>query len=340
MGELKIAYLVGNDTGNAFYRGLAPMAALRALGHRTTALPTETGKIVRADVSDADVLFVHRFAEEAVLRLARSAKAAGVVVVWDNDDDYGGLPRGTALHRKHGGIAWERRLAAMRRLFALADVVTAPSRSLTETFAAAGARRTAVVENYVPREFIRRDRRPHEGVVAGWIAGLEHQLDVDRLQLVPVFERLLDAVPELRVRTFGVNLGLRSERVTHVPVVPLLELTEAATAFDFGLAPLADIGFNRARSNIKLKEYAAAGLPWLASPVGPYAGLGEKQGGRLVADDRWFDEIRRLAEKPRDRRKLQKQAVKWVAGETLEDNAHRWEELLTDAVARSRLATA
>ena len=40
---------------------------------------------------------------------------------------------------------------------------------------------------------------------------------------------------------------------------------------------------NRARSNIKLKEYAAAGACWLASPIGPYVGLGEKQGGRLVA---------------------------------------------------------
>ncbi len=28
---------------------------------------------------------------------------------------------------------------------------------------------------------------------------------------------------------------------------------------------------------MKLKEYAGAGAPWLASPIGPYAGLGEEQ---------------------------------------------------------------
>lgn len=333
---MKIAYLAGEDTGNAFYRGIAPMTALRARGHHVVKLPPAVAKLSQAAVQDVDVLFVHRFTEEAVQRLAKAAKARGTCVVWDNDDDHGGLPRGTALHRKYGGIAWERRLAGMRRLFAFADLVTAPSRSLADTFAAAGARRTAVVENYVPRAFLRSAQRPHDGTVVGWIAGLEHQLDVERLDLRSVFERLLDDCPQLRVRTFGVNLGLRSERSSHVPVVPLMRLTEEATAFDLGIAPLADLGLNRARSNIKLKEYAAAGLPWLASPLGPYLGLGEKQGGRLVGDDRWYEEIRRLLDKPRDRGKLQKHAVKWVAGETLEDNAYRWEELLLDAVQRSR----
>ena len=54
----------------------------------------------------------------------------------------------------------------------------------------------------------------------------------------------------------------------------------AEREFDVGLAPLADTAFNRARSNVKLKEYAAAGAMWLASPVGPYVGMGETEGGR------------------------------------------------------------
>jgi len=40
-------------------------------------------------------------------------------------------------------------------------------------------------------------------------------------------------------------------------------------------------------------EYAASDLPWLALPVGPYAGLGEEQGGGLV-DDAWFDALERV----------------------------------------------
>src|SRR5262249_21778607 len=128
----------------------------------------------------------------------------------------------------------------------------------------------------------------------------------------------------------------RSDRYRHIDVVPLFELCEQLADLDIGIAPIADLEFNRARSNIKLKEYAAAGVPWLASPIGPYAGMGEKQGGRLVADDGWYEELTRLIDKPRERRKLAKRAVKWVDGELLPKHAQAWETALTRAIERAR----
>jgi glycosyltransferase involved in cell wall biosynthesis len=332
---IRIAYLAMPSTGNGFYRGIAPMMALEARGHRVTRLPVD-GPVPPGALADVDLLHVHRYADERTLKLVRLAKQSGAAVVWDNDDDAGGIERGTIAYKKYGGANWERRRVAMRKLFAHTDLVTAPSGYLAQRLAQDGAPRTAVVENYPPNQFLNVRARPHDGVVVGWIAGKEHEVDVEPLRLRDAFGRLLDDLPELRIHTFGTKLGLRSERSVHVDVVPLLRLTEEAAAFDVGIAPLADVGFNRARSNIKLKEYAAAGLPWLASPTGPYAGMGEQQGGRLVPDDRWYEEVRRLVEKKRERRKLQKRAVKWVAGETLEGNAHRWEELFVDAVERAR----
>jgi glycosyltransferase involved in cell wall biosynthesis len=335
---MRIAFLAATDTGNGFYRGTAPMAALELRGHRIVRLPTDSDRVPLDAVRDVDLLLVHRFTDERAQKLVREAKDRGAAVVWDNDDDAGAIPKGTVAYRKFGGANWERRLVAMRRIFARTDLVTAPSPHLARRLADAGALRTAVIENYPPDQFLRTGRRSHAGVVVGWIAGREHGVDVEQLDLRAVAERLLDDRPELRVHTFGASLGIRSDRYVNTNVVPLLRLTEEATAFDIGIAPIADIGLNRARSNIKLKEYAAAGLPWLASPIGPYAGLGEKQGGRLVADDRWYDEVSRLLDKPRDRRKLQKHAAKWAAGETLEKNAHRWEELFLDTIERSRAA--
>lgn len=332
---IEIAYLAAPDTGNGFYRGTAPMTAMEARGHRVTRLPV-TGAIDAAALRSIDLLHVHRFVDDRARQLARAARERGAAVVWDNDDYAGDIPRGTIAHRKHGGIVWQRTAADMRRMFALTDVVTAPSAHLAQRFADVGAQRTTVIENYVPAEFMRTGSRPHAGVVIGWVAGLEHQVDAERLQLTDAFERLLADLPELRLTSIGLRLGVRSERCTHLDRVQLMRLTEEAAAYDVGIAPLSDIGFNRSRSNIKLKEYAAAGLPWLASPIGPYAEMGERQGGRLVADDQWYEEIRRLVEKPRDRRKLQKRAVKWVEGETLERNAHRWEELFLDVVERAR----
>jgi hypothetical protein len=74
--------------------------------------------------------------------------------------------------------------------------------------------------------------------------------------------------------------------------------------------------------------------------VGPYVGLGERQGGRIVTDDGWHDALARLLDKPRERAKLTKRAGKWVAGETLTKNARTWEARFEEAIARARTGAA
>jgi glycosyltransferase involved in cell wall biosynthesis len=338
---MRIAYLAEPESGNGFYRGRGPMTALEQLrGHDVRRLPTEDGPPPLAGVRDVDVLHIHRFADERAQQLVREAKAHGAAVVWDNDDDVAAVPKGSPAYKIFGGVHGERRLTAMKRIFRVADLVTAPSHALVKRLQAAGAAHAAVVENQLPDQFLRVERRPHRGVTIGWIAGLEHQLDVERLPIREALQRLLDERQDVDVVTFGLRLGLRSERYRHVDVVPLFELTQEAAAFDIGIAPLADIELSRSRSNVKLKEYAAAGVPWLASPIGPYAGMGEKQGGRLVADERWHEELSRLLDRPRERRKLAKRAVKWVAGETLTKHVGVWESKLAEAVERARATAA
>jgi glycosyltransferase involved in cell wall biosynthesis len=338
---MRIAYLADPSTGNGFYRGIGPMTALaQCRGHEVRQLSTTDARPPVAHVRDVDVLHVHRYSDERAQLLVREAKAHGAAVVWDNDDDMGSIPKGTPAYRAFGGMRWERRLAAMKRIFRVADLVTAPSRGLAERLSAAGAARAEVIENHVPDQFVQPERRPHDGVTIGWIAGLEHQIDVEQLPIRAALQRLLDERPDVHVVTFGLGLGLRSERYRTVDNIPLLELCAAAAEFDVGIAPIADIGLNRARSNIKIKEYAAAGAAWLASPIGPYAELGEREGGQLVADADWHEALSRLIDKPRERRKLAKRATKWVAGETLTKNVDVWEKTLADAVERAHAAAA
>lgn len=338
---MRIAYVADPSTGNGFYRGIGPMTALAQVrGHQVRAVPINEGDPPLAAVRDVDVLHIHRYAEQGAIGLAREAKARGAAIVWDNDDDIGSVPKNTPGYRKQGGMMWERRLAGMKKIFEIAELVTAPSSALVERLREHGARHAEVIENHVPDQFVLRSRPPRDGVTIGWIAGLEHQLDVERIPVRDALQRLLDERPEVRVVSFGLGLGLRGDRYRHVDVVALMELTRAAGTFDVGIAPLSDIAMNRARSNIKLKEYAAAGACWLASPVGPYVGLGERQGGRLVPDDGWHDALARLLDKPRERAKLTKRAGKWVAGETLTKSARTWETRFEEAIARARAGAA
>jgi glycosyltransferase involved in cell wall biosynthesis len=197
-----------------------------------------------------------------------------------------------------------------------------------------------VLENGLPREFLGVKPVAHDGVVIACLAGLEHRLDYEQLGLRDTLARLLDARPDVRLLTIGHGLGLAPERTEHIPLAGFLDLVRTLARADVGIAPLVDIAWNRARSNVKLKEYAAAGLAWLASPVGPYAGMGERQGGRLVPDDGWHDALDQLVTDARARRKLAKRGAKWVKGEGVDAHAVEWEAALRDAVERACRARA
>lgn len=113
------------------------------------------------------------------------------------------------------------------------------------------------------------------------------------------------------VHCIGVDLAL-PERYRHEAQVDFLALPDRIRGFDIGIAPLADTPYNRGRADIKLEEWAACGVPWLASPVGPYLELGEAQGGRLVPDALWVDALERMASSRRERRSLGRAARRWA----------------------------
>jgi glycosyltransferase involved in cell wall biosynthesis len=200
---------------------------------------------------------------------------------------------------------------------------------LAEKYERAQVQPVEVIPNQLAPDVARPHRR-HEGIVIGWIAALEHRVDADRLNLAEALRRVVAKHDSVRVECIGVNLGL-ADRCRHVLSVPFLELPRRIGGFDIGIAPLADISWNWARSDIKVKEYAASGVPWLASPIGPYLGLGEEQGGQLVEDDAWFEALDRLVSSRRERRRLARKGKAWAKGQTIEATADRWERVFVDA---------
>jgi len=357
LSAVKIVFLANQKTANGLYRAVLPMTGLVQHGHDVRAVVPKAKGPLGQHVAGADVLLVHRYCDTPTQRLMRYARERGIAVVWDDDDD-AGSNRGTTVYRQASALTWERRRADVNRVLGIADLVTAPSAELADRFSARGAGKVAVVENYIPGMFLKARPEPHAGLTIGWVAAAEHDFDAEQLGIASVLRRVLDARPDVRVVTVGLRLDVESDRYEHLRGVKLVEFTADTLAhggrtsnvhmqravpglvnliarFDIAIAPLADAPFNRARSNVKLKEYAAAGVPWLASPVGPYAGMGESQGGRLVPDDQWYEALLRLVDKARERRKLAKRARRWVAEQTIEQNAEQWANVLDAAVARA-----
>jgi hypothetical protein len=336
LGEfVRIAFIANPEAPGGWYRGIGPMLALAEKGHEICQV-WRPGEGIRGElVAGYDVLHVYRAHEDGVVQIAQAAKQSGMTLIYDNDDDMRAVPRNNRAARDYKGFAGDRALRQIRRLVQAADLSIASSPAIAERFHEYGAQHVKVIENYCPDAALNATA-PANGatVLAGWLAGNEHHVDIERMPLREQFERLLDAYPQLVIETVGCNMGMRHERYRNDPHVDFFKLPAKLASFDIGLAPIADIPFNHARSNIKLKEYAILGRPWLASPVGPYTSLGEREGGRLVPDHGWVEALGRLLDKPRDRRKLAKHARKWGREQAISANIKLWEDAFVDAIVR------
>ncbi|HXE44226.1 MAG TPA: hypothetical protein VN635_03415 [Conexibacter sp.] len=327
---------MGTDgTGGAAYRAMLPMRALADAGHRAEYVewdhrdppPFEQAR-------QADVVLLWRHFRMPARRLASALREAGAAVMFDNDDDMTRVPKGSPAYSEMRAAREQvaKELGAMLRL---TELVSTTCLELAGRLRRLGAPDVRVVENYLAQDFLRERRAGGDGVTVGWVAGAEHRGDLKDLRLRRTLEALLEAHPHVSLVSVGVDVGVRSERYTHRPFVPFPELPDTIAQFDLAIAPIADVSFNRVRSNIKVKEYAAAGVPWLASPIGPYKDLGEQQGGRLVADYGWAEALAELVSDDAARGALAERAAAWGRSQTVHANVGEWEAVFAEAAARA-----
>lgn len=291
---------------------------------------------------EVDVILAYRMLYDDAPAV-RKAVEHGTALVWDTDDDLGSMPKDSFTFKSLGARALRRVVAARARYARTADVVTTTNERLAGKCAEVGARRTTVIPNYLrPGSVMPVDRRDRENVVIGWIAAAEHKGETRRIPIVRALRQLLDERPHVRVETAGIRLPLPESRYRWFSWVMIDRIAPLFARWDIGIAPLSDIPFNRSRSDVKLKEYASSGLPWLASPIGPYADKTENEGGWLVPDDEWYDALVELVDEQEARLELGRFAARWAASQVViePENARRWEAACLRAIERNSLRTA
>lgn len=331
---------IGEASTCRHYRSKGPLEALTRRGHHVTYRepPAESRQDASnrpSEIQGFDLILGYRMLLGNV-RIVRQEMARGAAFVWDVDDDLSQMPRDSKVYKemgKSGMRFYSRHLGELARM---ADVVTTTSPVLADKYARLGAKHVAVIDNHLlhgTHMKVKRSRRKE--LTVGWVAGGEHKVDAKRVPIVTALREILEDFPNVRIETAGVQLRLPEDRYQHYSWVNIAHLPKLLARWDVGIAPLTDIPFNRARSDVKLKEYGACGLPWLASPVGPYAGKTEAQGGRLVADDEWYDALAELLDDGSARKRLGDNAYKWSETQAVRHNAEQWEQVCLEAVERS-----
>jgi glycosyltransferase involved in cell wall biosynthesis len=87
---------------------------------------------------------------------------------------------------------------------------------------------------------------------------------------------------------FGVRAGVKKVRTE--PMCLLKDYPSKMFKMNIGLVPLNRVPFSEAKSNLKGLEYAASGIPFIATPTEEYRLLAEAGVGRLATTpDEWRD---------------------------------------------------
>lgn len=133
------------------------------------------------------------------------------------------------------------------------------------------------------------ERKEHEKVRIGWAGGCTHEGDLKLVKDTLYF--ILDKYKNVEV---WINSGPAPSWPKHDRLV--LDSTWhtidkypaylKGLSFDIGIAPLLDINFNRAKSNLRYLEYSACQVPTIASNVEPFKN--DFCGYTVKNDDDWL----------------------------------------------------
>jgi glycosyltransferase involved in cell wall biosynthesis len=267
----------------------------------------------------ADIIVTQRYAVpdlDAADALIRHCRRHGIALLYDLDDDLRHVPR------EHPDARLLRPLArVVSRLARGADAVWVSTPALAATLAElnGGVR---VVENGLDERLwtaAAPPPTPRQGPVRILFMGTATH-DADFAIVEGALARLASVFAEhVSVELLGV-----SSRRDLPSWVNRIGMPVHATAsypgfvhwitqqhWDIGIAPLADTPFNRCKSAVKTLDYAALGLPVLASNRAAYRGtLADGPAGRLLPDDEnaWFVALARLVRDARLRRRLSESA--------------------------------
>ncbi len=274
--------------------------------------------------TEYDVLVFSNPSTDVALASMRLAKSVGKKVVVDFDDDPWHMEE---AHPFRG--PWdERERAFIEACLGEATLVTTTNSFLAD-FLTNFNERVRVLPNCLPGEYWDVPRKGHQKLVLGWVGGVTHPLDLE-LIATPVNRVLAsrDDV-ELRLSIFEDNPFGPKNKVKMLPLT--FELTEYPSIFaglDVGLAPLVDNHFNNCKSDLRVLEYGAAGLPFVASNMGTYRrSVRDGRSGLLASsDDEWVEAINKLLDDAPLRAKMGAEARVFAEARFIDKNVGLWEK--------------
>lgn len=338
--------------GCGHYRIIWPAEALAAQGADVTVIRSDepderqvqaawwtddagVSTLVGVRAPEADVVVLQRPLTDTLAQSIPMLQAQGIRVVVEVDDDFETISRrNISWSAVHPASSPRRNWQHLREACRTADWVVVSTSALAARYGKHG--RVSVVPNCVPSWYLGVEVEPHDGVVVGWTGTVQTHPDDLQVTRGAVGRAVRSAGASFAV--VGTGKGVRErlglvEQPLAAGWVPIERYPEAVAQFDVGIVPLELTAFNEAKSWLKGLEMAALGVPFVASPTGPYVDLARQGAGVVAAKPKeWESMVRRLVMLP------ELCAEHGVAGRevarrwTVEGNCERWLDAWSQAV--------
>jgi hypothetical protein len=293
----------------------------------------------KADIEGLDAVVLQRPLRKFNVEMIDILQTNGVAVIVDVDDDF------KHVDRRH--MAWRRcqpkyspqaNWAWLEYACSVADMVTVTTPALAERYGSHG--RVAVLPNKVPKPMLGTvPGEDRDGRTVGWGGFVgTHPGDLQVTQ-----GQVGLACQDVDARFMCVGSGEMVKKNLQLPDDVEYEVTGAQdfgdypfkiAELDVGIVPLASTRFNEAKSALKGLEYAAIGVPFVASPTSDYLRV-QEDGLGLIASTRkeWRRTVKQLLTDDELRLEMSKAGQEVVREKHLfEDHGWRWAEAWEQAV--------
>ena len=320
----------GHDgSGCAYYRIIVPLTELGKHGHDVTLVDaSQHGEAHEAALSKAaghDLIVGQRWDRHDAMGAWRRMRATSKLVYEVDDDVWAVEPVNWAAYSRYSK---EDVRDAVSHSAMVANLVTVTTEPLAEVMREHNPDVT-VIPNFIPGWVCDLPREP--GLRVGWMGGASHGRDMGVIAQ-PV-RRFLGRFPDWDAHLVGVDYRptIRHDRVTFAPwthVVPEPEAFYRSVDFDIGLAPLYPTRFSRSKSHIKALEYAARGIPVIATDSEPYRDfvLHGVTGFLVKRDHEWLKYMSELASDDGLREAMGAKAREHARQFTIDQNYRLWEQ--------------
>ncbi len=291
---MKITFIRSNTNAVGEYRVKHPMLALQALGHQCDLITLDKGglRVSNAELA-GDLLVLQRQTSDTVFELLDTLPAdMRPKTVYEVDDNPWEWHSWDPIHTELGFEYGKR----VREVMGRCDAVTCSTPTLAmrirREFPAMPIWVVPNAIDYQVRDWSAVEDREAAGtsnnLVLGWTGSVHHTRDGQALlQALPT---IFDAYPETLFLmqccqsvygewTRQYKLQEYKDRLRWVPPLAFVQHPTIYSLFDINLAPLERTKFNACKSDLRLIEGGAHGVPYVASRIEPYVDFHRQSGG-------------------------------------------------------------